>query len=368
MLFIDKYRDEINYYFNSNTLNKLMMSFDPYSNIINNSDIRDVNKFKEILKNINTNEINYDNFQHLLIYGPDGCGKEFIVNNIIEKIYGKEQCKIKDMEYTITEYSNKKTTVTIKQSNSHIIIEPNNNGFDKYLIKEIIQEYAKREILNIFTKRKIFKVIVIDKIDNLSYYAQASLRRTMEKYADRCKFIFISNQISKIIEPLKSRCLPIRIPLPSKMKQLEFILNIMNKEQLKLNEDQIKSILHKTNNNINNILWELQSIKYNINNNSSWENILDKIIDQLLILKKDNSYLNTTISKAREYFYILYISNLKFNSVMRLFFIKLFNKVDNKYKLDIINETSILLNKIQNGSRNIIHIESYILRLIKILI
>ena len=39
--------------------------------------------------------------------------------------------------------NNTKTKVLIKQSNHHIIIEPNNNGFDKYLIQEIIQDYAK---------------------------------------------------------------------------------------------------------------------------------------------------------------------------------------------------------------------------------
>ena len=36
-----------------------------------------------------------------------------------------------------------KEKVMINQSRYHIIIEPNNNGFDKYLIQEIIQEYAK---------------------------------------------------------------------------------------------------------------------------------------------------------------------------------------------------------------------------------
>ena len=36
-------------------------------------------------------------------------------------------------------YSNSKEKVMINQSKYHIIIEPNNNGFDKYLIQKQIK-------------------------------------------------------------------------------------------------------------------------------------------------------------------------------------------------------------------------------------
>ena len=94
----------------------------------------------------------------------------------------------------------------IKQSKNHIIIEPNSNGFDKYLIQEIIQEYAKSELLNIIKQRKLFKVVIINKIDNLSYYAQASLRRTMEIFTQTARFILSCNFSSKLIDPIQSRC------------------------------------------------------------------------------------------------------------------------------------------------------------------
>ena len=127
-------------------------------------------------------------------------------------------------------YSNTKTKITIKQSQHHIVIEPNSNGFDKYLIQEIIQEYAKSNILNIIKERHTFKVVVINKIDRLSYYAQASLRRTMEKYSTICKFILISEQLSNIIEPLRSRCSLVRVPLLSKPDILNIILSIISSQ------------------------------------------------------------------------------------------------------------------------------------------
>ena len=70
------------------------------------------------------------------IFGPKGCGKEYVVDNLLRKIYGNIETK--EIEYIISGYSNSKEKVMINQSRYHIIIEPNNNGFDKYLIQEII--------------------------------------------------------------------------------------------------------------------------------------------------------------------------------------------------------------------------------------
>jgi DNA polymerase III delta prime subunit len=140
-------------------------------------------EFKLILEDLERGVFKYSNFQHVIIYGSINSNKENMVNLLLENIYGKNNIELKDVEYTINGYGNTKTKVTIKQSKYHIVIEPNSNGFDKYLIQEIIQDYAKTELLNILKYKKLFKVVVINKLDNLSYYAQASLRRTMEKYS-----------------------------------------------------------------------------------------------------------------------------------------------------------------------------------------
>jgi replication factor C subunit 3/5 len=373
MFFIDKYQDEIYKIFQSSTLDNIMKNINQYKCLtdkyLENPTFED---FKKYIKLVNTNEINFSNFQHLLFYGPEGCGKEYIVNNIIEQIYGKENSKLNDVEYTITEYSNKKTKVLIKQSNSHIIIQPNNNGFDKYLVQSIIQEYAKGEFLDIYEKKKLFKIIVIDKIDNLSYYAQASLRRTMEKYADKCKFIFISNQLSKTIEPLRSRCIPIRVKLPNKYNQLKFLLTVCMKENINLDKENISYILKNSDNNVNKILWFLQNIKYNIDDNTKCDDTLDDLISYLLKSfyknkKLDKKKLSIAIRKARDIIYILYISNLKYNYIIRSFMKKLLDKISPDLKYKIIEESSNVSKNIQNGSRNIIHIELYILKIIKIL-
>ena len=130
--------------------------------------------------------------------------------------------------------------VNIKQSKFHIIIEPNSNGFDKYLIQEVIQEYVKQDFLNVHKIKKLYKIVVIDKIDDLSYYAQASLRRTMEKYSESCKFIFISKSSFKNNRAFRSRCLQVRVPKISNINSINIILSIAQQENININLTDLK--------------------------------------------------------------------------------------------------------------------------------
>ena len=82
----------------------------------------------------------------MIVYGPTGCGKNILLKDIGKNLWN-QGCTIKRCVFTISGYDNIETKVTIKQSKYHIVIEPNSNGFDRYLIQEIIQDYAKTQLL-----------------------------------------------------------------------------------------------------------------------------------------------------------------------------------------------------------------------------
>lgn len=58
-------------------------------------------------------------------------------------------------------------------------------------------------------------VVVINEADSLTRDAQAALRRTMEKYMSNMRIILCANSTSKLIAPIKSRCLLVRVPAPT---------------------------------------------------------------------------------------------------------------------------------------------------------
>jgi len=341
-----------------------MFFVDKYYNKYN-----EINYNNEILNNLlYDSDINNKKFQHLIIYGPPGSNKEYIVNKLLENIYGKKGVELKDIEYTINGYSNTNIKLIIKQSKNHIIIEPNSNGFDKYLIQEIVQNYAKSEMLNIFKNSKSFKIIIIKKIYYLSYHAQAALRRTMEKYSNICKFILITDHLSKIIEPLISRSLIIRVPLFNKTQIIETLLYVSIKENINISGLSLSIIINKSDNRLSHALWLLELYKYNTNYQKNWENIIDEIIK--LILNITIKKLYNILKNIREYFYILFISNISTQLIIKKIMVKLFDFIDkNNYKLiyDIINITSIYDERLIAGTRHIIHFEAYIINLIKLI-
>lgn len=371
MFLVDKYQKDSNYITcHQDIIEKLLDTFDSHQKIYKDSkDLVNKSKleFRKIIKELETKSWRYSNLQHLVLYGPKGCGKEYVVDNLLKKIYGNIETK--EIEYTISGYSNSKEKVLINQSRYHIIIEPNNNGFDKYLIQEIIQEYAKTENLTIFKYKKLFKVVIINKIDNLSYSAQASLRRTMEKYADTCKFIFICDQLSKIIEPLRSRCLLIRVPLPNNSQIIETLTQISMNEKIKLDVDDYNYILDNCESKVNNAIWLLEMKKYNVPNTHSWKIVISNMVDLILSDEEINSkFIGNFVKKIREFFYILFITNIDVKKILTSLMINLIEKLDNiNLKYNVIDIISKYEQRISQGTRHIVHLEAMSLEILSFL-
>lgn len=66
-------------------------------------------------------------------------------------------------------------------------------------------------------------VVVVHEADLLSSESQAALRRTMELYMSNVRLILCCKSPSKIIDPIRSRCLLIRIPAPTIDEVIQYI-------------------------------------------------------------------------------------------------------------------------------------------------
>ena len=87
-----------------------------------------------------------------------------------------------------------------------------------------------------------FKILFLDEADALTPDAQAALRRTMETYAQTCRFILSCNYSSKIIDPIQSRCAIYRFRPLDKNAIAAEINRIALKENLNVNDEAIEAI------------------------------------------------------------------------------------------------------------------------------
>jgi replication factor C subunit 3/5 len=315
-----------------------------------------------------------DSLPHIIFYGNPGTGKKTLINIFLEMIFDDSIYKLDDSKYTIMSSGNNESEVVIKQSDHHIIIEPNNTNFDRYLIQEIVKEYAKKYPLCIFEKSRKFKAVQINYLDNLSYYAQTSLRRTIEKYSKTCRFIMWCYSLSKVIEPLRSRCLCIHIPSQTNEQLYKWMYNICCLEKIKIKPNIINLILSKSNGNLKSILWKLDLYRYNNKIYNSYEEGINKIINEIINIK-NNKIIDPTfpinIPKIREYIYKMYVTNISLNIIIKdiLKSILYYNKDINQQQInDIINSASEFEYRLSKKRRDIIHLEAFVINIIFILI
>lgn len=89
-----------------------------------------------------------------------------------------------------------------------------------------------------------FKILFLDEADALTTDAQAALRRTMENYAQTCRFILSCNYSSKIIDPIQSRCAIYRFRALDGEAIIKEIKKIADAEGLTVSEDGLNAIVY----------------------------------------------------------------------------------------------------------------------------
>nr|XP_003705757.1 PREDICTED: replication factor C subunit 4 [Megachile rotundata] len=105
-----------------------------------------------------------------------------------------------------------------------------------------------------------FKIIILDEADSMTAAAQAALRRTMEKESHSTRFCLICNYVSRIIEPLTSRCTKFRFKPLGEEKIIERLEYISNEEGLKAGKPVLLKIVEASGGDMRRAITCLQSI------------------------------------------------------------------------------------------------------------
>jgi len=296
-----------------------------------------------------------ESIPHIIFYGPNGSGKKTIIKMFLEMLYDKSVHNLVEYEYMVNGSGNSTVQVVVKQSNYHIIIEPNNNNFDRYLIQDVVKAYARRVPLNVFATKKVFKTVLINNVDNLSYYAQTSLRRTLEKYSKTCRFIMWSNSLSRVIDPLRSRCYCFLIKSPTRSELLNRLLDVDYKENTNLKIHDFAKIIDNSGLNVKKALWMVELFKFS----QTFETTYDDIIE--LIVKKIIESKITSLITIRELLYKIMITNINGSNIIKdILDALLISNINDNTKCNIVEIAAKYEHNLVRGRREIIHLDGFI--------
>ena len=85
------------------------------------------------------------------------------------------------------------------------------------------------------------KVVLLDEMDSLSGSAMRILRNVMEEYSETTRFILTANYFSKIIEPIRSRCITINLN-PDLKGCVSRCYDILKAEKIEIGENLPKLV------------------------------------------------------------------------------------------------------------------------------
>lgn len=317
-------------------------------------------KYKEKVNDLIFNDYNFSNkYSNMLVYGLEDINIDYFLRRTLEEIYGN--IKITKSTYIIENYNSNKNEINIKESDYHIEFNPQSSGIDKYALLNLIKDYSHNQMVSIViedTKDNI-RTFIINLVDELNYYAQACLRRNMEKFANITRFILVTKNLSKVSEPIRSRCSLITIPrLSTEMKK-----NIIKKIFI---TNKSKEKLYKKLNytkNISNIILDVELIDNNLNKQLLLKDYINKIF------KYEKSKFNITVIKnIKKILHDIYISNYRLDDII----LEINNNIierdlDIQVKYNILKciiDTNIRINQ---GKRYLIHLESLVFQIFNLL-
>ncbi|ORM39655.1 Replication factor C subunit 3 [Babesia sp. Xinjiang] len=307
---------------------------------------------------------------HLLFYGPSGSGKKTRILATLRAVFGSSIDRVKTEVISNVDTSNE---VIVCQSDHHIQIPcPELGNRDRVIVQDIIRNLsASPTASNYFMKGPTYRVFVFEAAESLSLAAQAALRRTMETYIKNARMILHVEQLSRVILPLRSRCLCIRVGSHSIAEIVDVLRMICNEEHItskQASDDFLREIALSSGRNLRRAILTLETIAMSgfvsspVNFLMPWERNVAKIVKSVM----DNQS-PSAISMLRPQVYELLVCCIPGEVVLETIVDHLSKRVNPDLIPSIVHVAAHFSHTMKQGSRDIWHIEACMVHIMSLL-
>ncbi|RDX48338.1 P-loop containing nucleoside triphosphate hydrolase protein [Lentinus brumalis] len=182
------------------------------------------------------------NLPHMLFYGPPGTGKTSTILALSRQLFGPDNFRSRVLELNASD----------------------ERGIS--IVREKIKNFARQtpRAQAVASDGKTYpcppyKIIILDEADSMTQDAQAALRRIMELYARITRFCLVCNYVTRIIEPLASRCSKFRFkPLDPTSTSMR-LEQIASAENVPVTPETVQALISTSHGDLRRAITYLQS-------------------------------------------------------------------------------------------------------------
>jgi len=177
----------------------------------------------------------------MLFYGPPGTGKTSTILALAKELYGPEMFRSRVLELNASD----------------------ERGIS--IVREKVKDFARMQLSNPPPHYKDkypcppYKIIILDEADSMTQDAQSALRRTMETYSKITRFCLICNYVTRIIDPLASRCSKFRFKMLDQGNAKKRLEEIAENENVKLENGAVDTLIRCSEGDLRKAITFLQS-------------------------------------------------------------------------------------------------------------